>query len=160
MILLIAGVQLASPHHLIATATAVLTSGRAIAGSVFTAVYGAAVASGMSTKLPGYTAAAAVGAGLPPDSVAAFVGGMLGGDPAAAQAVPGFTPAVMEASVKAIAQATADSFRTVYIIAAPFGAAACLVAWFLPDMTKLMGYSVDAPVEELHARHKHDETPA
>lgn len=174
LILMIAAVQLSVPHHLIATATAVLTSSRAVAASVFTAIFGAAVSSEMPVKLPAYTASAAIKAGLDPQYVSQFVGAMLGGDTSALQSIPGITPTIIEAGKAAVLQATADSFRYVFIIAAPFGAAACLVSWFIGDLSdvsfskwipmalvltltyQVMNYHVDAPVEELHAREKHE----
>lgn len=135
LILLIAAVQLSVPHHLTATATAVLTSSRAVAASVFTAIFGAAVSSEMPVKLPAYTAAAAIKAGLDPQYVSQFVGDMLGGDTSALQSIPGITLTIIEAGKAAVLQANADSFRYVFIIAAPFGAAACLISWFIGDLS-------------------------
>lgn len=144
--------QLSIPHHLIATATAVVTSSRAVAASSFTAIYAAALNSGMTTKLPSYAASAAIAAGLPPQSVTPFVGALLGNDTAALGAIPGVTPAIIDAAAGGLAHAKADSIRVIYIIAAPFGVLACIITWFVGDMTKLMNYRVDAPIEELHAK--------
>lgn len=47
------------------------------------------------------------------------------------------------------AQAFADSFRIVYIIAAPFGAVAAVAALWLGSVNMTMNYRVDAPVEKL-----------
>lgn len=160
LILLIAGVQLSTPHHLIATATAVLTSSRAVAASVFTAIYSATVNSATSVKLPKHVAAAAIAAGLPPQYVTEFVGDLLSENSTALESIPGVTPAIIQAGAGGVLQGLADSFRLVYIIAAPFGVLACVLAYFLDDLTKLMNYRVDAPVEELHARHKAEETTA
>jgi hypothetical protein len=41
----------------------------------------------------------------------------------------------------------------VYIIEAPFGVVACLACFFLGDLKSVMNYSVDAPVEDLRAKH-------
>lgn len=150
LILLIAGTQLSVPHHLIATATAVMTSSRAVAAAVFTAIYSAAVGSSMTAKLPKYVSKAAIGAGLPQSSLPAFVPAMLGEDAGAVEKLA--TPAVIAAAKKAVLQASADSYRIVYIMAACVGVVACIVAWFIEDVTKLMTYHVDAPVEVLHAK--------
>lgn len=151
LILIIAAVQLCTPHHLIATATAVVTSSRAVAASTFTAIYGAAMGSSMKVKMPGYVAAAAIVAGLPPQYVAPFVGALLGDeDPTA---VPSVTPEIIAAAAAAIPHAQADSLRLVFIIAAPFGVLACIMAWFIDDLSAVMNYRVDAPVEKLEARH-------
>ena len=65
IILIIAAVQLATPHHLIATSTAVTTSSRAVGATIFTAIYGAALSQGLKSKIPRYVAAAVTKAGLP-----------------------------------------------------------------------------------------------
>jgi len=157
LVLIIAGVQLSTPHHLIATATAVVTSSRAVAAATFTAVYGAALSSRTAVKIPSYVAAAALAAGLPPQYIMPFVRAFLTKNTAGFKAIPDVTPAIIGASAKGLSHALADSFRVIYIIAPPFGVVACILCWFLGDMTKLMNYRVDAPVEELHARRKHDE---
>lgn len=154
LVLIIAGVQLSTPHHLIATATAVVTSSRAVAASTFTAIYGAALTSQTTIKIPQYAAAAAIAAGLPPQYVMQFVGDLLKHNTAALGTIPGVTPKIIEASVGGINHALADSFRIVYIISVPFGVLACVLCFFLGDLTTLMNYRVDAPVEELHARRR------
>lgn len=154
LILIIAAVQLATPHHLIATATAVVTSSRAVAASSFTAIYGASLTTGIGSKLGPYIAEAAVKAGLPETSVPAFVAAIAGKDTAAIPTIPGVTPAIIGAGVAAAQQALADSFRTIYIIAVPFGALAVVGCFFLGDLSKTMHYRVDAPMEELHSKHK------
>lgn len=158
LILIIAGVQLSTPHHLIATATAVTTSSRAVAATVFTAIYAAALRSRLNNNIATYTAKAALGAGLPPSSLGAFIGALASGDTAALSKVPGVTPKVIALGVAALKQAFADALRVVYIIAAPFGALACIACLFLGDMRETMNYRVDAPVEDLHAKphHHHD----
>lgn len=154
LILIIAAVQLATPHHLIATATAVVTSSRAVAASSFTAIYGAALNTRIGEKLPSYVAEAAAKAGLPATSIPAFVGAIASKDTAAIPTIPGVTPEIIGAGVAAAQQALADSFRVIYIIAAPFGALAVVMCFFLGDLSKTMHYRVDAPMEELHAKHK------
>ena len=65
--------------------------------------------------------------------------------------IPGVTPAITQAGIMALKEAFADTLRLVFIIAAPFGAFACLLCLFLGDQSKAMTYRVDAPIEELHA---------
>lgn len=152
LVLVVAGIQLATPHHLIATATAVTTSSRAIGTSTFTAIYAAALRTRLSTKLPSYIAAAALAAGLPPNSLPSFIEALVNNDTSALLKVAGVSPAIIGAGVTALRQAFADSIRVVYIIAAPFGAVACIACIFLPSMGDTMNYRVDAPVEALHAK--------
>lgn len=156
LILVITAVQLSTPHHFIATATAATTASRAISSTVFTAIYAAALTTRLDGNLPSYIAKAAVGAGLPPSSLPAFIKALLAKNTAALSIIPGVTPAIIGASVVALKQAFADSIRVVFEIAAPFGALACIACFFLGDLRKTMNYHVDAPVEDLHAKHHHD----
>lgn len=160
LILIITGVQLSTPHRLIATATAVVTSSRAVAATMFTAIYSAALNTRLDTNLPNDIGKAALAAGLPASSLTAFIGALAGGDTAALAGIPGVTPAIIAAGVAGLKQAFADSIRVVYIIAAAFGAVACILCLFLGDMRKTMNYAVDAPVEELHAKHHHNQQSA
>jgi len=153
LVLIVAGVQLSTPHHLIATATAVTTSARAVAATVFTAIYSATLGTGLSKKIPGYVPKAVIMAGLPPSSVPAFMGAITGTDPAAVMQVPGVNGAIAAAGGLALKHAYADSIRVIYITAASFGVLACTACFFLGDMRKVMNYRVDAPVEDLHHHH-------
>jgi Fungal trichothecene efflux pump (TRI12) len=159
LILIVTGVQLSTPHRLIATATACTTSSRAIAGAVFSGINAAAFNTRLRNYLPRYVAKAASAAGLPAASIAQFIEALSAGDVEALAKVPEVTPAVIAEGTRALQQAFADSLRVVFIIAAPFGVAACIACWFLGDLRETMNYHVDAPVEDLHAkRDRHGET--
>lgn len=149
LILIISGVQLSTPHHLIATATAVTTSSRAVAATIFTAIYSAAFTSKLDVKLPNYVSKAALDAGLPQEQLKAFVAAIADENIAALTQYPA---AAVDAGTLALKHAFADSTRTVYIIAAPFGVAACIACLCLGDLSKTMNYRVDAPLESLHAK--------
>ncbi|KEF57513.1 uncharacterized protein A1O9_05430 [Exophiala aquamarina CBS 119918] len=149
IIMVIAMVQFATPHHLIATATAVTVSSRSVGAAVFTAIYAAAFSDRLKEKLPSYVAAAASKAGLPQVSLQAFVAALAGQDQAALLKIEGVNPAIISAGVAAAKQASADSVRVVFMIAAPFGIVAAISCWFTADMRKTMNYRVDAPVENL-----------
>lgn len=152
LILIITGVQLSTPHHLIATATAVTTSARAVAATVFTAIYAAALTTRLDTNLPKDIGAAAIKAGLPAKSLPAFIGALAGDDAAALPKIPGVNPTIIGAGLVGLKHAFADSLRVVYIIAVPFGVLACIACLFLGDLRKTMNYHVDAPLEELHSK--------
>lgn len=152
LILIVTAVQLATPHHLIATATAVSTSARAVGATVFTAVYSAVFSARLGVELPAEIASAVVDAGLATDNVTAFIGALTASDAAALSAIPGATSAVINAGLAAMNQAYADSLRVVYYIAIPMGVVACLACFFLGDLRKTMNYRVDAPVETLTAK--------
>lgn len=160
LILIVAGVQLSTPHHLIATATAATTSARAVAATSFTAIYSAALSTRLEKYIPSYVADAVLAAGLPPTSVGAFIKALVDHDSAAMATVPGVNPSIVSAGVGALKQSFADGLRVVFMIAAPFGALACLLCLALGDMRKTMNYHVDAPVEKLVAKREHGEEHA
>lgn len=158
LVLVVAGVQLSTPHHLIATATALTTSSRAVSATVFTAIYAAALNTRLDKYIPTYVAEAAIRAGLPKTSVAAFVKAFASNNKAALSTVVGLKPSIIAAGVIALKQAFADGIRVVFIIAAPFGALAFISCFFLGDLKETMTYRVDAPVEDLHAKLRHEGT--
>ncbi|KIX02766.1 uncharacterized protein Z518_08708 [Rhinocladiella mackenziei CBS 650.93] len=151
LILVVTGVQLSTPHKLIATATACTTSSRAVAGAIFSAINAAAFNTRLKSYLPEYVARAASAAGLPVASLPEFIEALGTGDSATLATIPGVTPAVIAQGVRALQQAFADSVRIVFIIAAPFGVVACIGCLFLGDLRETMNYRVDAPIEDLHA---------
>jgi hypothetical protein len=155
LILVITGVQLSAPHRLIATATAVTTSARAVAATVFTAIYAAALNDNLAIKIPAYVAKAAAAAGLSPDVIPTFVKALSTKDTATLATIPGVTESVIAQGATALQHAFADSLRVIFMIAAPFGAVACILSLFLGDMRNTMNYHVDAPVEDLHAKQPH-----
>lgn len=153
LVLIISGVQLSTPHHLIATATAVATSSRAVSATSFTAIYDAALNMRLDEYIPRYVGAAALRAGLPKTSLEAFIVALASNNATALRDVAGVTPAAILDGTVALKNAYADGLRVVYMIAAPFGALACIACFFLGDLKPVMNYSVEAPVEELHAKH-------
>jgi hypothetical protein len=158
LILILTGVQLAVPHHLIATATAMVVSCRTLAGSIFTAAYSTALSNRLNTYIPSYLAAAVAQAGLPPSSIGPFIGAFASHDQAALAQIPGVTQAVLGAAGGAFQQAFADGVRVVYEIAAPFGAVACILCLLLPSFKDIMDHKVEAPLEDVHKHHKNEET--
>lgn len=156
LILVVAGVQLCTPHSLIATATAVVTTARASAGAIAIAMYAAVFRTRIEEKLPAYIAEAAMTNGLSPDSVPGFVAAFLSNDTTVLSNTTGVTTSLIAASVVAMKQAYADSLRIVFIMAVPFGVVALIACYFLADINKLMNYGVDAPVEALHAKRHQD----
>ena len=115
----------------------------------------------LNNDIASYTAKAALSAGLPVSSLHAFVEALASSDTAALSKIPGVTPTIIALGVAALKQAFADALRVVYIIAAPFGALACIACLFLGDLRETMNYRVDAPIEDLHAKpHHHHGPPA
>ncbi|EMC98753.1 hypothetical protein BAUCODRAFT_145786 [Baudoinia panamericana UAMH 10762] len=155
IVLIIAAVQLSSPHHLIATATAAVVASRALAGGIFTAVYSAVMTNRLDKYIPSYVSTAALGSGLPPSSLGAFIGALTSHDFAGLSQIPGVSPAITAAGAAALTKAYADGIRVIFIIAAPFGIVACIFTCLLPNLKGKMDYLVEAPMEELHHRHHH-----
>ncbi|KAI6881382.1 hypothetical protein KC360_g6076 [Hortaea werneckii] len=155
VVLVVSSVQLSVPHHLIATATALISSSRAVAATVFTAIYAAALEDRLAKTVPQQVGDAVVGAGLPTSSSEAFVKAISSG--MSTSDLPGATHGIVQAGMQAYRQARADGFRVVYIIAAPFGVVACIACFFLGDLRETMNYRVDAPVEDLHGKHRHED---
>lgn len=156
--LAIAGVQLASPHEYLATATAVAVTFRAISSTSFTSIYSAVVAQKTASNIPNYVASGAVAAGLPLDSVPAFIMALTGTDPDQLATVPGVSESIITAGVQGLRQAYADSLRYPFVIAAPFVLLAAVSCWFIPDLKSIMNYHVDAPVEKLQAKDGDEKT--
>lgn len=152
-ILIIVGTHCSVPHYLIATATAITNSGRAIGAAVFTASYSAALQTGLANKIPAYVGKVAQQAGLAASNIPAFIEGISADDVAALAKIPGATASVISSGMSAFRQAEADSIRVVFIIAVPFGVAGCIACLFLGDLKATMTYRVDAPLENLHAKH-------
>lgn len=154
LILIVTAIQYAVPHSLMATATALTNSSRAVAGTTFIAIYGAALSSETASKIPQYITKAAVAAGLPAGSIPAFITALSSSDFDALYKIQGVTPTVVQQGSGALEQAYADSLRVIFIIVAPLGVVACVASFFMANMRNTMNYHVDAPAEELHSKHK------
>lgn len=155
LFLLIAGVQLSTQHGLIATASAVATSVRAIGSTVGSAIFVAIFTNRLGTNIPKYVASAALGAGLPATSLPEFIPAIASHNATALEGIPDATADVINAATAALENAYADSMRINFIISAAIGIATCIAVLFISDLRKTMTYQVDAPVEELHAKHQH-----
>lgn len=147
-IYIISAVQLSTPHHLIATATACTTSARAITGAVFSAVYTVVVNSRLERYLPEYVGKATLAAGLPATSLPGFIQALSTGDIGSLAQLPGADPTTIAVGFLAAQHAYADALRIVFIIGAPFGVLACVGCVFMGSLKDTMNYHIDAPVEK------------
>jgi hypothetical protein len=148
----IAGVQLASPHKHLATATAVAVTSRAISSTSFTSIYSAVVTQKLGSYIPSYVTTAVTSAGLPAASVPGFILALTGGHSDQLASVPDVSESIIQAGVESLRQAYADALRYPFIIAAPFVLLAAVSSWFIADLKDIMTYHVDAPVEKLQAK--------
>ncbi|KEF52257.1 uncharacterized protein A1O9_11497 [Exophiala aquamarina CBS 119918] len=153
LVLVVAGVQLSAPHKLLATATAITTSARAVSIAIFTPIFSAALNQGLTTQIPKQVGEAAVKAGLPSSSLPAFITALSSGDTSGLGKISGVTSSIIAVGAAALKQAYADSLRVIYYIALPFGILACILCLFVGDLHKTMNFRVDAPVEKLQTKH-------
>lgn len=153
--LVFSAVQLAVPHSVLATATALVASSRAIGISVFTAIFTVALNESMASKQAKWIPPAAIAAGVPSSVISEFVTDITSGN-TNVSSIPGVTPQMVQAGKLAAQNATADALQNVFAIALPFGIIAIPMAYFLGSYKKTMNYIVEAPMEELHAK-PHDE---
>lgn len=152
LVLVIAGVQLAIPHQLIATASAVIISSRSVGGTIGTAIYSAAINPRLASKIPNYVAKAALSNGLPRSSLPSFIQNISSANEDALAQIPGVTPTIVNAGLKALKHAFADSVRITFEIAAPVAVIGLILAFFFGSLSRTMNSHVDAPVENLHQR--------
>jgi hypothetical protein len=152
--LAVSGAQLVVPHHVLARASGVLSSGRAFGVAIFTAIFYAVYHSALGDHLPKKIAAAA--AALPAASIKALVAGYrAGSSPKVLVKIPGVTPQILRATHTAYEQAQCDSVRLVFVIAAVFAFIGAVCSFFICDLRRAMTYTVEAPMEELHAKKQH-----
>ena len=154
LLLILAGTHLSIPPHLMATGSAAVVCMRAFGATIFTAVYAAVVSGRLKELIPKYIAEAVLALELPTTSLGSFVGALTAHDEAALAHIPGVTPQIIGAGVAALQQAFTDAIRVVFIIAACFGAVACLLCCCLESLREFMDYVVDAPVEAIQQREK------
>ncbi|KEF62747.1 uncharacterized protein A1O9_00720 [Exophiala aquamarina CBS 119918] len=149
--LLFVSVQLAVPHHVLATATALVASARAIGISISTAVFTVVLSKVTASKVAAWVPDAAVAAGVPAAELSAFVTAIASSDPDVSN-IPGVTATMIQAGVMAMKNATCDALHVVFAIALPFGLISVPIAYFLGSYKDSMNYIVEAPMEELHAK--------
>ena len=156
LLLILAGTHLSVPPRLMATGSAAVVCMRSFGATIFTAVYAAVVGPRLKELIPKYIAEAALPLRLSPASLGPLIGALSTFDEAALAHIPGVTPQIIGASVAALQDAFVDAVRVVFMIAACFGALACILCCCLESLRTFMDYIVDAPIEELHRREKTD----
>lgn len=105
----------AVPNYLLGTAGTLLSSVRALGGTVGITIFASIYSNEMSKNLPSGVVKAAVQAGLPAASAPTFIGAFLGGETSALSKIAGATPAVIAAAANAVKIISAQSFRYVWI---------------------------------------------
>ena len=123
---LITTAQFSTPPDLIAITSGLMISMRSLGGSVGLAIYTAIFTHSLGSNLAPKIAAAAVPLGLPASSLGGLIGALAANNNTAVALVPGISPAIIGASVNALKDAYAVSFRWVWVAAACFSAVAVL----------------------------------
>ena len=128
--LVVASVQLAVHHSVLATATALIASARAISIAVFTAIYTVAFNASLKSSRADWMPKAAAQASVPAPSIPNFISEITTGTPNVAL-IPGLTTSMIQAGVLASQYGTSDALRVVFAIAMPFGVISAVLAYFL-----------------------------
>ncbi|KAG8425490.1 hypothetical protein J3458_002185 [Metarhizium acridum] len=102
LILIITGIQLATPHVLIATATALAVTTRAVSVAVFTVILSIAFTERLQPNIVSQVSTTALKAGLPAPSVVVFVAALAAKDMAALRYIQGVTPQIIAAGIQAL----------------------------------------------------------
>jgi hypothetical protein len=110
---------------------------------VLTAIYVTVMTNRLGETIPAQVPPAVIEAGLPESSVPEFMQAfLLGGD--AFAAVPGITDKILAVGTLAHKHASADAYRTVFLVTIGFSALAVILTWWAPDTEDLMTDKVAA----------------
>uniref|UniRef100_A0A0K3CG63 FGENESH: predicted gene_7.169 protein n=1 Tax=Rhodotorula toruloides TaxID=5286 RepID=A0A0K3CG63_RHOTO len=142
--------QLAAPPQLLALASINLLVSRALGGVVAVACYNAVSKTKIAALVGPRLAAAVTPLGFPSSELAGLVhAAQLSGAEgvAALKELKGATPAVIKAVQLAMRQVYADSYRWVWVIAAPVALIAIVLVLLLEPIAPMMTARVDAPAD-------------
>ena len=143
-------VQYTAPHAYLANATGLAFSARAIGGAFGSAVVNVIINNKLGKVLVPQIASAAIQAGLPSSSVANLTIAMSSGNPAALEAVPGISPAILGAAFDASHHAYASAYRLGWASIIPFVVLALVAVIFIKGVQELMTEKVEATVEHVN----------
>lgn len=147
--LLTAYIQFASPYHLLSTATGLAFSARALGGALGSAVLNTIINNKLGKSYANAVGGAAVQAGLPVTSIGPLLAALARGEPAAIQAVPGISPAIIGEAMNASHTVYAAAYRLAWSSIIPFVVLALICVCFLKDVSHLMTGHIEATVEHI-----------
>jgi len=124
---------------------------RLLGCSIATAIYTSIVNNDFSSALPDQVKSTVFGLNFPESSLPALITAASKNTAAAYEAVPGVTAPVTAAASLAVKKAYVLAFRTTYLAAIGFGAAAIIAAFFTRDINRGMKSSVRAVTLENEA---------
>jgi hypothetical protein len=134
-----------APDSTIATCVALILCIRAAGGSIGYAIYYNVFVEKLTPALPKYVAEYAMAAGLSAQDAPLFVETFLT-KPAEMTAVPGVTPAMIEAATRGSRWAYADGLKYVWYISLVFGVCSIVASCFLQNMRRYMTNRIAAKV--------------
>jgi hypothetical protein len=111
---------------------------RLLGGSIATAIYTSIVNNGFASALPGEVTKEISGLGFPSANLPKLVSAASLNTAAAYKAVPGISAPVIQAAGLAVKKAYVSAFRTTYLAAIGFGAAAIIAAFFTQNIDRGM----------------------
>jgi MFS family permease len=137
-----------TPNHLIAAAISLVSSLRALGGSVGIVIFGQIFQSKLPGKLIAGVSNAVVEAGLSPSQVPSFLHAFESQNPTLIMGVQGVNPAILEAAQTASSQAHADSYRFIWYSLIPFAALALMISLLLRPVRDQLTRQVVAGVRD------------
>ncbi|BGP22732.1 MFS transporter, siderochrome-iron transporter [Rhodotorula toruloides] len=142
--------QLAAPPQLLALASINLLVSRALGGVVAVACYNAVTKTRLAANLDPRLTAAVTPLGFPASEMPGLIhAAQLSGPQsvAALKQLNGMTPSIIEAVQAAMPHIYADSYRWVWVIAAPVALIAIVLIWLLEPIAPMMTARIDAPAD-------------
>ncbi|OAG36320.1 hypothetical protein AYO21_09485 [Fonsecaea monophora] len=121
------------PPRLLGSAFGLAGAARQFMGSVVSAIYITILNNGLTDNIPKDVSAAALETGLPQTSLVSLLSALGTNDPPAIAAVPGITPAILEAVGRATKKAYRDSFKTIFFVSIAFSVICTATACFIKD---------------------------
>lgn len=155
--LLIVVVSVCTPNHLIAHAVSVVSSTRALGGSIGTVIFSQIFSSKVKNFVPKEIAKRALVAGAAPESLPALIEALLEGNQAALQQIPNLTPQILRQAISGMEHGYSHAFRYVWYSLIPFTVVSLGLSLFLVSTKNQMTRQVAAGVKEHHhhLRHHH-----
>ncbi|KAF2502483.1 MFS general substrate transporter [Lophium mytilinum] len=132
----------------IGTATGVAGSARSFISTICSTVYTVVLTNRLAETRPAKVPSALLAAGLPSTSIVAFFAAITAGTPAAWAAVPGLTPAIQAAGVRAYQDASSSAYSTVFLTTIAFSGIGVICSFFAPNVDHLLTKDVAVTLHE------------
>jgi hypothetical protein len=124
---------------------------RSVISAVLTAIYVSVFTNRITETISTEVPAALVAAGLPKSSIPGFLAAFTSGTAETLGAVPGINGSIITAGTRAYKVASADAYRTVYLVTIAFSGLGVLLTWFAPNTEKYMTSNIAATLHQTDA---------